>query len=191
MSELELSQIGSPKSQDSSVGSSILENTCSSSSNSSEFNSSKEKIKYFDPEQLKLVYDGYVYHIANNNDNGTIRWRCIKCFGVALVTKDDYILVPPKIDSKHKTRVCKQMCVIETNCKISYEKLKFDSQKASFKFTLEYANALKELQANYNNTEVAKFWPKESSAKSTTSSIRHKCLTNSEKACKSTKDIKR
>ncbi len=89
MSQLELSEIGSPKNL--SIESSIKTLISASSSYvwSDELTKSNDQIKYLDPDHTKIVYNGYTYTRAYESE--TI-WRCSKCFGVALITKGDEII---------------------------------------------------------------------------------------------------
>ena len=53
------------------------------SSDSSDDN--KIPIVYFKPDQLQLVYNGYIYNRVGKEKNrdDTVRWRCSSCFGCA------------------------------------------------------------------------------------------------------------
>ena len=66
------------------------------------------KIRYFKPDQLSLIYNGYIYTHIVKNENGTSRWRCISCNGCALITKGDLIVREPKKDGIHIPKICQQ-----------------------------------------------------------------------------------
>ena len=81
------------------------------------------------------------------------------------------------------------MGLAEMRCRIKYEKLKFEARMQSFQFSKDYAVALASLRKDLNETDVAQFFPKKTTAKSTISSIRRKFLGDKSTRVKKAKDL--
>ena len=73
-----------------------MSNTSSDKSfdkNSSD-SSDDRPIVYFKPDQLQLVYNGYIYNRVENEKNrdDTVRLRCSSYSGCAIKTKENFII---------------------------------------------------------------------------------------------------